>query len=88
MNVSAKRVNTAVEMGGGVEVVRPVRASTKGTTTYPFDDIEVGQHFFVARTIQSVREALKRWSATRKDSKKRFELWRGTDRRVVVKRTK
>lgn len=88
MSGIGKRVNAAVEMGGSQEVVRPVRVSTKGTTTYPFDEIEVGAHFLVARTVQSVREALKRWGGSHKDSKKRFEVWRGADKRVVVKRTK
>lgn len=91
--MSARRVNTAVEMGGTEEVVRPERVSTKGTTTYPFDDVEVGQHFYVVRTIASVREALRRWEASSKEhAKKRFETWRGTNRRgekcIVVKRVK
>lgn len=88
MSGSEKRVNAAVEMGGVEDVVRPSRVSTKGVTTYPFDEIEVGQHFFVARSIGAVREALKRFQENHKDSKKRFETWRGKDKRVVVKRTK
>ena len=82
-----ERVNAAVEMGGAQEVVRPQRVTTKGVTTYPFDELEVGAHFYVARTIGAVREALKRWQGS-SGSKKRFETWRGADKRVVVKRTK
>jgi hypothetical protein len=87
-----KRMNEAVVMGGAEEVVRPERVSTKGTTTYPFNDIAVGQHFFVSRAVASVREALKRWTESNKDAKaKRFEMWRTTREGkpvVVVKRTK
>ena len=82
-----ERVNPAVEMGGVQEVVRPKRVTNRGVTTYPFEELEVGGHFFVARTIGAVREALKRWQES-SGTKKRFETWRGADKRVVVKRTK
>lgn len=86
---SGARKHPAVEMGAAGPVERPARVNpTKGTTSYPFAELEVGGHFLVARTIGSVREALKRWQELHKDEKKRFETWRGADKRVIVKRTK
>lgn len=89
MKQSVKRVNDAIEMGAVSDVQRPERVNpTKGTTSYPFADVAVGQVFYVARTVGSVRTALKRWLELHKEDKKRFETWRGADGRVVVKRTK
>lgn len=89
MKQSVKRVNEAIEIGAVSDEQRPERVNpAKGTTSYPFADVSVGQVFYVARTIGSVRTALKRWQELHKDEKKRFETWRGADGRVVVKRTK
>lgn len=78
-----------IEIGGINEVERPKKRNpNKGTTRYPFNQLELGQVMYVARTVGAVRDAVRRWEANNKDSKRKFEVWRGADKRAVVKRVK
>lgn len=89
MSDSGVRVNGAIELGADRDIQRPVRHNPMaGKTSYPFATLEVGQHFYVARNASTVRAAVKRFMALHKDSKKRFETWKGSDKRIVVKRVK
>ncbi|MFZ3322736.1 MAG: hypothetical protein WA190_10215 [Usitatibacter sp.] len=73
---------------GGFAEQRPPRPapSNKGTTKYPFDELQVGQALYVERSRSAVREALRRFLANNKAMK--FEVWQGAGKRIVVKRIK
>lgn len=87
MDGTGKRETAEIELGGIDTAGRPRRENpSKGKTKYPFGAVEVGQVFYVARSASSVRTALHRYLELNKG--RRFEIWRGADRRMVVKRTK
>ena len=76
---------------GGFDEQRPPRPAppNKGTTKYPFEELQVGQVLYIERSHSAVREALRRFLATHQAM--RFEVWRGRAPRgescVVIKRT-
>jgi hypothetical protein len=75
------------ELLGEVPAPPDHRALRRGTTKYPFEELEVGHVMRVKRSVSAVREAIRRYVLGR-GAGRSFRVYRRADGYVEVRRSK